>query len=496
MKKVLLINWDNYPNVTSGGVYSWEKFFVDGMRGIEFSVINQLSNSNTNGAFKVPEYVKNVVSLPIYGTNRLEEFFRDEQLIGKIMRTSDSVILNKFLPLFKEFLRNILSNNCNAERSANSVYDLHKFLVNHDSKKCFEHPSTWDAFLEYLRDDSDLGEMHLKDAANGFQTLQRGLQMISFELPEVDLVHCSLAWLPSFAAICAKKEYGCPVVVTEHGVAYREQLLNTNLTIDDETAAKFWKRLAHNVIITMYHEADAIVPVCASNAVWEVMIGADQSKIKVIYNGIDTRRFTPMKTERVSNRPTIAVVARIDVWKDIVGLIRAVNIVKDQVPEVQCHLYGQAIDLEYAVECSGLVKELNLEDNFKFMGRTSEPEIAYNSGDLVVFSGITEGFPFSVIEAMACGKAVVASDVGGVGEALEGCGSLVRSRSPRDMADKIVELLRNKKLREKLGQAALERARERFSIEASNAEYVNLYDAILSARETNQTALAELVAAR
>ncbi|MCL5068327.1 MAG: glycosyltransferase, partial [Thaumarchaeota archaeon] len=135
-------------------------------------------------------------------------------------------------------------------------------------------------------------------------------------------------------------------------------------------------------------------------------------------------------------------------------------------------------------------------DNFKFMGRTSEPEIAYNSGDLVVFSGITEGFPFSVIEAMACGKAVVASDVGGVGEALEGCGSLVRSRSPRDMADKIVELLRNKKLREKLGQAALERARERFSIEASNAEYVNLYDAILSARETNQTALAELVAAR
>lgn len=482
--------------MASGGVYSWEKFFVDGMREIEFSVINQLSNSNTNGKFIVPDYVKSVISLPLYGTNRTEEFIETKQLLGKILRTNEFVILNEFVPLFKEFVRNILSSNCDVERSANSIYQMHKFLLDHDLKKCFEHPTTWDSFLEFLRDDPDLGEMHLKDATNAFQTFQRGLQMISLELPKVDLVHCSLAWMPSFAAICEKKEYGCPIVVTEHGVAYREQLLNTNLFIDDAIAAKFWKRLAHNIIMTMYHEADAIVPVCASNAVWEVMMGADQSKIKVIYNGIDTRRFSPMKIETASNRPTIVVVARIDVWKDIVGLIRAVNIVREQVPDVLCQLYGQSIDLDYAIECADLVKELDLEDNFKFMGRTSEPEVAYNSGDMVVFSGITEGFPFSVIEAMACGKAVVASDVGGVGEALEGCGLLVRSRSPRDMADKIVELLRNKELREKLGKSALLRARSKFSIELSNSEYSNLYDSILSAKSPNQTAIAGILTAR
>ena len=496
MKKVLLINWDNFPNVASGGVYSWEKFFVDGMHNVKFSVINQLSNSNANATFNVPEYVQNVISPPLFGTNRMEEFIETGQFVRKIVRTTDSVIKKEFLPLFNEFLRNILAVSCEAEDTANSIYKLHKFLVAHDTKKCFERPSTWESFLNHLRRDTDFAEMKLKDALAAYQTFQRGLQVISFDLPNVDLVHCSLAWMPSFAAICAKKEYNCPIVVTEHGVAYREQLLNTNLTIEDAVAAKYWKRMAHNIIHTIYHEADAIVPVCASNAVWEVMMGADQSKIKVIYNGIDTKRFRPMKTERTNSKPIFVTVGRIDVWKDIVGLIQAVNIAREQVPDIQCHVYGQAIDLEYAVQCNDLVKGLHLEDNFKFMGRTAQPEVAYNSGDFVVFSGITEGFPFSVIEAMACGKAVAASDVGGVGEALEGCGSLVRSRSPRDMANKIVELARNDKLREELGRAALERARERFSIEASNSEYTRLYDILLSSSEELQTESAGIVITR
>ncbi|MCL4519654.1 MAG: GT4 family glycosyltransferase PelF [Thaumarchaeota archaeon] len=495
MKKVLMINWDNYPNVASGGVYSWEKFFVEGMKDVEFTIINQLSNSNANALFTVPGYVKKVISIPLYGTNRFEEFVLQEQFSRKIGRTSQLVIEDEFIPLFTNFLQNILSISCDAERTATSVYNLHRFLATHDSRKCFEDPDTWEKFLEMLHRDPEFANMKLRDAADVYQTFQRGLQLISFDLPKVDLVHCSLAWLPSLAAICVKRESGSPIVVTEHGVAYREQLLNTHLTIEDETAAKLWKRLAHNVIMTVYHEADAIVPVCASNAVWEVMIGADQSKIRVIYNGIDVDKFKPIKLDP-NQRPTFAVVGRIDVWKDIVGLIHAVNIVRETVPNILCKVYGQAVDLEYATQCANLVKELHLEDNFKFMGNTSNPEIAYNSGDFVVFSGITEGFPFSVIEAMACGKAVVASDVGGVSEALEGCGSLVRSRSPRDMASKIIELVKNEKLRDELGRAALKRAREKFSIEASNAEYARLYSTLLSSDLVSRHELAKITLTR
>jgi glycosyltransferase involved in cell wall biosynthesis len=110
------------------------------------------------------------------------------------------------------------------------------------------------------------------------------------------------------------------------------------------------------------------------------------------------------------------------------------------------------------------------------MGATKTPEKAYNLADVVAFSSLTEGFSFGVIEAMACGKAVVATEVGGVREALEGCGLLVRSRSPRDLAKGITTLLEDEGMTRRFEDAALRRARTEFSLEKEIQEYSNLYD--------------------
>ena len=125
------------------------------------------------------------------------------------------------------------------------------------------------------------------------------------------------------------------------------------------------------------------------------------------------------------------------------------------------------------------------------MGSTKEPEKAYNAGDLIVFSGITEGFPFSIIEAMACGKAVVATAVGGVPEALGDCGLLVKSRQPRELANAIIKLLADEKLRNQLGAAALKRAREQFSIGSSIQRISQLYETLAS-RETRPEVMKEV----
>jgi glycosyltransferase involved in cell wall biosynthesis len=123
-----------------------------------------------------------------------------------------------------------------------------------------------------------------------------------------------------------------------------------------------------------------------------------------------------------------------------------------------------------------VANDLGLGDGFVFAGGTREPERAYNVGDVVVFSSITEGFPFSVIEAMACGKAVVATRVGGVAEALEGCGVMVRSRDPKSLANGIVKVLTDQEFRRTLEVQALARARERFSSEAMLASYRQIYE--------------------
>jgi glycosyltransferase involved in cell wall biosynthesis len=277
-------------------------------------------------------------------------------------------------------------------------------------------------------------------------------------------------------AISAKMEHGCPIIITEHGVAFRELLLYYNAYLRDEPSNIFWKLFSANVVRAVYSMADVIAPVCYANAKWEEHLGVDMSKIKVIYNGVDTSKFRPIDVKREDTRPTVACIGRVDVFKDIVNLIQSIRHVKNSVPDVQCLIYGASTDLEYSLRCINMVSTLGLQDNVRFMGKVKDPEIAYNSADVVVISSITEGFPFAIIEAMACGKGIVATDVGGIREALEGCGLLVRSSHPQELASAIVRLLQDEKLRSKLGAAALDRVQQGFTIEQSLGQYREQYE--------------------
>jgi glycosyltransferase involved in cell wall biosynthesis len=168
------------------------------------------------------------------------------------------------------------------------------------------------------------------------------------------------------------------------------------------------------------------------------------------------------------------------VFKDILNLIFAMKYVSKEVPEARCLVYGVSTNLDYSVSCVNKVRELQLENHIQFMGSTNEPENAYNSADVVVFSSLSEGFPFAVIEAMACGKAIVATDVGGVREALQGCGVVVRSRRPHELATGMLKVLGDEKLRSELGSAAAKRAAERFTSAKSAERYTKLYEQLVS----------------
>lgn len=478
MKKVLLVNWDSYPNVMSGGVYSWEKILVESMPDHEFTVINLLSNPNVNGRFTVPSHVRQVIDMPLFGSNRYEEFYTENRrpLLDKIARTKDRVIVEEFMPLYRQFLASMFSNECDPAQLSQIVFRLHKFLSIYDSKKCLEHTLAWETFLGQLERDPLYREMTMKEALTAFQIIQRNMQMLSLEIPKVDLVHCSLAWFPAMIAVSAKMEYNCPIIITEHGVAFRELLLYYNAYLRDEPSNIFWKLFSANVVRTVYSMADVIAPVCYANAKWEESLGVEPSKIKVIYNGVDTAKFRPIEVNRQDARPTVACIGRVDVFKDIVNLIQSVKYVKDRVPDIQCLIYGASTDLEYSLRCINMVSTLGLQDNIRFMGKVKDPEVAYNAADAIVISSITEGFPFAIIEAMACGKGIVATDVGGIREALEGCGLLVRSSHPQELASAIVQLLHDEKLRTKLGAAALKRVQEGFTIKQSLDQYREQYE--------------------
>ncbi len=479
MKRVLLVNWDNYPNIAHGGVYTRENALVEELSDYEFLVYNQLSNSNTNGVYKVPKNIKGVTAFPLFGAMRFEEF-SDKPFLGKVFATSQKTVDNYFIPAFLSFVSQIISAECDTSKVAASILDLHAFFKKFDYKKCVENPAVWEAFLQLLKQDQLYREMSLNEALRAFQALQRTMQTLTVELPKVDLVHCALAWTPSLLAVIAKAEFGCPVIMTEHGVAFRELLLYYNAYTYDEASKVLMKVMAANIVKTVYSVADIVAPVCSANTEWERNLGLPLDKIRVIYNGIDTKKFTPMPVQRKTDRPVVVSVGRIEIFKDIVSLITAMKAVRDEIPDVMCLIYGEATDLDYSRQCLETVKRLKLEGNVRFMGKTTEPEKAYNLGDVVVMSSVTEAFPFAAIEAMACGKPVVATDVGGTREALEGVGILVRSRNEGELARAIVKLLKDKQLRARLGEAALKKAREKFELSVTAGQYRLLYEELLN----------------
>jgi len=481
LKKVLLVNWDGYPNFAHGGVYTWEKALVEQLSDWQFLVYNQLSNSNTNGVFSVPKNVVGVTALPLFGASRVEEYSKGP-FLGRVIGTSEKAVEEYFMPLFMRFLSRVVSVDCQPAQVTESFLELHAFFKRFDYKKCIESPSAWEGFLSLLRADPLYREMSLNEALLAYQMLQRTMQTLSVDVPRVDLVHCSLVWTPSLLAVIAKAKYGSPVIVTEHGVAFRELMLYYNAYTFDEASKVMMKVFAANIVKAVYAMADIVAPVCSANTEWERHLGVPAEKIRVIYNGVDTQRFRPMSVQRKTDRPVVVSVGRIEIFKDIVSLVTAMKDVRDEIPDVMCLIYGESIDLEYSKKCVEVLKELKLEANVRFMGKTTEPEKAYNLADVVAMSSLTEAFPFAAIEAMACGKPVVATDVGGTREAIEGCGILVRSRNPPELARAIVKLLKDKPLRTRLGEAALKRARDKFELSASANQYRMLYEELLAPR--------------
>ena len=291
------------------------------------------------------------------------------------------------------------------------------------------------------------------DVVENLRWIYRFLITILAPLPEAEVYHSSAAAFCGLPCIIAKLKFGSKFILTEHGIYVREQYLYASREKFPPHTKRFLMGLISLVSRLNYHFADRILPVCHYNKRWELQFQADKKKISVIYNGIDTDRFRHLEIERGA-RPTVVMVARIDPLKDIETFIRTCAEVRLSIGDVLFKLYGPRPDEEYFLKCQALVSELGLEGNFQFAGLTLTPEVANNEGDIVLLTSISEAFPFSVIEAMACEKLVISSDVGGTSEVLEGYGFVVQPKNVHEFAQRVVHALGHPALCAEMGVEA------------------------------------------
>jgi glycosyltransferase involved in cell wall biosynthesis len=313
------------------------------------------------------------------------------------------------------------------------------------------------------------------DAVEVLNQLEHVLRAFDVTPPQADLNHCVTGGLGALVALAGRWRNGTPFLLGEHGLYLRERFLSLKPGVHSHHVRSLLLRFVLRLTELSYSAADLIVPVCHYNSTWERAVGGAMDKVRTVHNGIEAVRFEEPPPEPES--PTIVWVGRVDPIKDVETLIRAFAIVSESVPDARLRIFGPAVDPEYTKLCEDLVREQGLGESVAFEGRLAPDAVAgaYHSGQVIALTSISEGFPYAVLEAMAAGRPVVATDVGGVGEALEGAGLLVRPRSPVAVANACLELLGDADLRASMAARARDRVLTNFTLGVSTDQYRDLY---------------------
>lgn len=477
--RVMLTTEGTYP-FHQGGVSTWCDQIVQGTDKVDYTIYSVMMNPFVTQKFKLPESAT-LVKMPLWGTEEPSEHFDQpfsQSFLAK-KRTTSTNIDKDFIPLFETLVQEIIQQEKNPKVLSKVLLDLHLYFQYYEYKKSFKSEETWNTYKTIIlshvqKRGSDLARPDVYSLIQSLGWLYRFLNILNTPIPDVHLTHSSAAGFCGIPCVLSKLKNKTPYMLTEHGVYLREQYLSLSKREYSSFLNTFLMRMVHSITSLNYYYADQVSPVCEYNTRWELEFGVPQERIKVLYNGVDPNVFLNAPSTKAS-RPTIVTVARIDPIKDIEMLIKASKIVREQIADVQFVIYGSVTVPDYYEECLKLREKLGLEETVIFAGHSSNIAAAYKSGDLVALTSISEAFPYSVVEAMMAGTAVIATDVGGIGEALGNCGKLVPARNHEKLAEEIVRLMRTPELRASMAEEGRERALSMFTVDRVLREHLESY---------------------
>lgn len=232
----------------------------------------------------------------------------------------------------------------------------------------------------------------------------------------------------------------------------------------------------------------AHIIVSNSKAAGKMLNGRGFRNVRVIYNGTDLTRFD-INVDRAETRQMlrlpnggirlVTLVANLrNTVKNVPVLLRSANHVTDSIPDVHFAIAGEG---ELEADLKQLAVELGVSRHITFLGRCPEIPALVASSDICVLTSDSEGLSNSVLEYMAAGRPVVATNVGGTAEAvIDGETGYLIPRNDHDrLAERLLELLSDPDHARQLGEAGNARAKGTFSESALLSNTLGLYNSLL-----------------
>lgn len=273
------------------------------------------------------------------------------------------------------------------------------------------------------------------------------------EKPDVINAHTPVPYISDISAMV----YGdFPFILTYHTGS---MMLKGNLLID--FLIKFYESTVLKITL---NKAEKII--CSSDYVKLDFLKEYTDKTITITPGVDINRFKP----RISNSKNIILfvgsLRKSDKYKGLEYLLSAVSMIKINCKNTMLTVVGGGDNIMYYKK---LCKKLKIERNVEFKDELHGNGLVkqYQKTNVLVLPSLSESFGMVLLEAMACKKPVIGTNIGGIPNVIDNGenGLLVPPKNPKALAEAIIKILRNPKLAQKMGENGYEKVKENFTWE-------------------------------
>ena len=292
-----------------------------------------------------------------------------------------------------------------------------------------------------------------------------------------DIVHTHLAKAGALGRVAARLAGVRVVVHTYHGSVFRGYFGQRQSAIYLQIERALAALTTRIVAITPGQKADLVrMGIAPSGKIVEIPLGLDLEQ----FRELPTRDDALSALGLAPDARYVTVVARLVAIKDVPTFLRALARVTELHPDVRGLVVGDGPE-RAAIE--SVARDLGLGERCRFLGWRADLANVYAASDIVALSSVNEGSPVSLIEAMAAGRAVVATAVGGVPDVVRGpTGILVEMGDHRALGEAIARLLEDPVRRAELGRNGREAAFRGYGTDRLVENMDRLYSDLLGRR--------------